>query len=365
MGTVDDDVGPELAAWDVALRIGRGASRFSTPLDAKTRRRLDTDFDEATARAEELVEVATGLRSTAGPARGLVVDRAGWIEANVGSLRRLLAPAGRAFGEQGARGRALLSPATRTAAGVEFGVLLAWMSSRVLGQYDLMPLGGDDSGGFVYYVGPNVVALERRHGFAPREFRLWIALHEVTHRMQFTGVPWMRKYFLGLIERGTSLAVPDVRQLLESLRRAAAEVWEGRNPLAEGGIVGLIASSDQLATLREAQALMSLLEGHGEFVMSRAGADEVPDAARFASVFAARRSSAKGVSKLVQQALGLEAKLRQYSAGRNFVQAVDSAGGAQLFARVWRSPGALPTMEEISAPEKWIARVGGVAALSA
>jgi len=88
MGTVDDDVGPELAAWDVALRIGRGASRFSTPLDAKTRRRLDTDFDEATARAEELVEVATGLRSTAGPARGLVVDRAGWIEANVGSSRR-------------------------------------------------------------------------------------------------------------------------------------------------------------------------------------------------------------------------------------------------------------------------------------
>jgi coenzyme F420 biosynthesis associated uncharacterized protein len=359
MGTPDDGSGPELAAWDVALRIGREALRFTSPLDARTRRRLDADFDEATARAEELVEATTGLRSTAGRARGLVVDRAGWVEANVGSLRRILAPAGRALAESETGGRSVLSPAARAAAGVEFGVLLAWMSSRVLGQYDLMPLDGDDSGGFVYYVGPNVVALERRHGFSPREFRLWIALHEVTHRMQFTGVPWMRDYFLGLVERGTSSGVPDVRTVLESLRRAAAEFWEGRNPLAEGGLVGLLASSDQLATLREAQALMSLLEGHGEFVMARAGADEVPDASRFGAVLAARRASAKGVVKLVQQALGLEAKLRQYSEGRQFIEAIEADGGDELFSRVWDSSEMLPTLEEIGAPERWIARARG------
>ncbi len=364
MGTTDDGNGPELAAWNVALRVGREALRFTAPLDARTRRRLDADFDEATARAEELVEAATGLRSTAGPARGLVVDRVGWVEANIGSLRRLLAPAGRALAESESGGRDILSPATRAAAGVEFGVLLAWMSSRVLGQYDVMPLTGDGSGGFVYYVGPNVVALERRHGFAPREFRLWIALHEVTHRLQFTGVPWMREYFLGLVERGTSSGVPDVRTVLESLRRAATDFWEGRNPLAEGGVVGLIASSDQLATLREAQALMSLLEGHGEFVMSRAGAAELPDAPRFAAVLAARRASAKGVVKLIQQALGLEAKLRQYSAGRRFIEAVEDGGGDELFSRVWSSPEMLPTLEEIGAPERWIARAGGVTAPS-
>jgi len=363
MGMAEDASGPELAAWDVALRIGREASRFATPLDARTRRRLDVDFDEATARAEELVEAATGLRSTAGRARGLVVDRAGWVEANIGSLRRLLAPAGRALAQSGPAGRGVLSPATRAAAGVEFGVLLSWMSSRVLGQYDLMPLGGDESGGFVYYVGPNVVALERLHGFSPREFRLWIALHEVTHRLQFTGVPWMREYFLGIVERGTSFGVPDVRTVLESLRRAATEAWEGRNPLAEGGVVGLIASSDQLVTLREAQALMSLLEGHGEFVMSRAGAGEVTGAPRFAAVLAARRARAKGLVKLVQQALGLEAKLRQYSAGRRFIEAVEADGG-ELFSRVWESPEMLPTLEEIGAPERWIARVGGVTAPS-
>ncbi|HXZ83026.1 MAG TPA: zinc-dependent metalloprotease [Acidimicrobiales bacterium] len=359
MGTADDASGPELAAWDVALRVGREAARFATPLDARTRHQLDTDFDEATARAEELVEAATGLRSTAGRARGIVLDRGGWVEANIGSLRRLLAPASRVLAESVPGGRGLVSPVTRAAAGVEFGVLLTWMSRRVLGQYDLMPLDGDDSGGFVYYVGPNVVALERRHGFAPREFRLWIALHEVTHRVQFTGVEWMRPYFLGLVERGTAFGVPDVRAVLESLRRAAAELWEGRNPLAEAGVVGLIASSDQLATLREAQALMSLLEGHGEFVMSRAGAGEVKGGPRFAAVLEQRRASAKGVARLVQQALGLDAKLRQYSAGRRFIDAVEASGGDELFSRIWRSPEMLPTLEEIGAPARWIARVGG------
>lgn len=363
MDTADDTNSPGLVSWDVALRIGREASRFASPLDGRTRRQLEEDFDEATTHAEALVEAATGLHSTAGPARGLVVDRSGWVEANIGSLRRLLAPAGRALAESAREGRGTLSPAARSAAGVEFGVLLTWMSSRVLGQYDLMPITGDESGGLVYYVGPNVVGLERRHGFASREFRLWIALHEVTHRLQFTGVPWMRGYFLGLVERGTSFGVPDVKAVLESLRRAAAEFWEGRNPLAEGGVVGLVASSAQLATLREAQALMSLLEGHGEFVMSRAGAGEVPGAARFAAVLAARRAKARGVVKLVQQALGLEAKLRQYSAGRRFVEAVE-AGGDGMLSRVWESPEKLPTLEEIATPEHWIARMGGVTAPS-
>jgi coenzyme F420 biosynthesis associated uncharacterized protein len=359
MGTVDDASGPELAAWDVALRIGREAARFATPLDTRTRRRLDVDFAEATARAEELVEATTGLRSTAGRARGVVLDRVGWVEANIDSLRRLLAPAGRMFAESEDGRHGSLSPVARTAAGAEFGVLLSWMSRRVLGQFDIMAPEGEDDGGLVYYVGPNVVALERRHGFPPREFRLWVALHEVTHRVQFTGVEWMRDYFLGLVERGTALGVPDVKTILESLRRAAAELWEGRNPLAEGGVVGLIASSDQLATLREAQSLMSLLEGHGEFVMSRAGEGEVAGAPRFAAVLAQRRASAKGVAKFVQQAFGLEAKLRQYSAGRRFVEAVVAEGGDALFSRVWESPAMLPTLEEIGAPERWVTRVGG------
>ena len=143
--------------------------------------------------------------------------------------------------------------------------------------------------------GPNVVALERRHGFPPQEFRLWIALHEVTHRLQFTGVPWMREHFLGLVERGAALTTPDTKAILEACAGPQPRSAAGNNPLAEGGIVGLLATSEQLATLREAQALMSLLEGHGDVVMSRAGQQQVPGAAAVRR--GARRSDAQSASR--------------------------------------------------------------------
>lgn len=351
-------------AWDVALRIVNEVARFQPPLDPRVRRSLDEDFEEATAIAERLVEEATGLRSAFGPTRSVVIDRAGWAEANVGSLRRLLAPVGKKLAESDASHRRALSPAARAAAGLEIGALLGWMSSRVLGQYDLMPNDSDQTGGLVYFVGPNVVSLERRFGFDPRQFRLWLALHEVTHRLQFTGVDWMRSHFTGLVERGTSNGLPDIREVIAGLRRAASQFWEGMNPLADGGVVGLIASSEQLATLHDAQALMSLLEGHAEVVMSKAGTDAISDAPRFAQVLAERRASAKGIVKLAQQALGIEAKLRQYADGSRFIAAVEAAGGRELFSRVWESPQMLPSLEEIRAPDRWIARASGVASPS-
>lgn len=363
MDPSDSEHATDPVAWDVALRIVNEIARFQAPLDASTRRVLDGDFEEVTAQAEGLVEEITGLHSAFGPTRSVVIDRAGWAEANVGSLQRLLAPVGRKLAESESAQRAF-SSAAKTAAGVEIGALLGWMSSRVLGQYDLMPNDTDDTGGLVYFVGPNVVSLERRFQFDPRQFRLWLALHEVTHRLQFTAVPWMRAHFLGLIERGTSSGLPDVRELIAGLRRAAAQFWEGINPLTDGGVVGLIASSEQLATLRDAQALMSLLEGHAEVVMSRAGTDAVPDAKHFAQVLAERRASAKGLVKFAQQALGIEAKLRQYADGSRFINAIETAGGSTLLAKVWESPEMLPNLEEIRSPDRWIARVSGVSSPS-
>jgi coenzyme F420 biosynthesis associated uncharacterized protein len=254
--------------------------------------------------------------------------------------------------------RAARSSVAREAAGVEVGLLLAWISSRVLGQYDLLPGEETDGDDAIYYVAPNIVALERRHGFAPTEFRLWIAVHEVTQRLQFTGVPWMRAHFLDLVDRGTSVRPPDARAILESLRRAASEIREGRNPLAEGGVVGLIASSEQLETLHEAQALMSLLEGQGDVVMATVGKDHIPGSERFARVLAERRSSASGPTKLVQQLLGMEAKIRQYRDGELFVEAVLEEGGEALFRRLWEGPEMLPTMSEVRDPAAWVARVG-------
>lgn len=334
---------------------------MTTPLDRATTRALEEDFAEATEAAERYVEEMTGLVSTAGPALAIVTDRAEWVKANIGSFRRLLRPVAERLANGTERQKGAISPLNRAAAGAEVGLLLTWISSRVLGQYDLLPGEETSAKDAVYYVGPNIVAIERRNAFPPKEFRLWIAVHEVTHRVQFTGVPWLRDYFLDLVERGTNLSPPDTHAVLDSLRRAVGELRAGRNPLAEGGVVGLIANSEQLEMLREAQALMSLLEGHGDVIMSRVGLERIPGAPRFARVLAERRSSTRGAAKLIQQALGIEAKLRQYAEGERFVETVLDEGGDELFARVWSSASMLPTMEEIKDPSRWIARAGGVA----
>lgn len=349
----------EPVSWDLARKVAAQLLRMSPELDPSTRARVEADFAELAPKAERLVEAATGLVSNAGPPNAVVTDRLGWVDANIASFRRLLGPIAERLATRDNRKPSVVSAAT---SGAEVGLVLAWISSRVLGQYDLLP--GEDAAGSdaIYFVAPNVVALERRHGFAPREFRLWIAVHEVTHRVQFTGVPWLRPYFLDLVERGTRLAPPDARTVLDSLKRAVGDLREGRNPIADGGVVSLLASSEQLATLREAQALMSLLEGHGDVVMANAGGDSIPGAARFARVLSERRQHQGGLGKMVQQALGIEAKLRQYEEGERFVEAVIEAGGDELLARIWSDQSLLPTMEEIRQPDRWLDRAVGEAA---
>jgi coenzyme F420 biosynthesis associated uncharacterized protein len=355
---------PDPVDWRVAERVAVAvANRGAPDLDYRTRKRLEDDFAEFGPIAEGLVEQSTGLRSLQGPARAEVTDRAGWVRANLRSFRRLLRPILARAGQEGGLGRNLpgaLGAGARAAAGAELGVVLGWMSTRVLGQYDLLFAEDPDSpGDTVYYVGPNVVSLERRHGFPPSEFRLWIAVHELTHRAQFTGVPWMRQHFLGLVDEGISLAAPNAGDVLAALKRVAADVRRGHNPLAEAGLVGVLASPEQLETLRQVQALMSLLEGHGDITMNRAAADRIPGAERFAKTLQKRRETATPVVRLFQQLIGLEAKMRQYQEGERFVTEVERAGGQTLFERVWEDPTNLPSLEEIREPSLWVARVGG------
>lgn len=337
------------------------AGRNETRVDWSTLRGLVTDFQEVTAQAEALVEASTGLRSLVGPARAQVSTREEWIHANISSFRRLLGPV---LDRAGKSGRSLpgpLGPIGRVAAGAEMGVVLGWMSGRVLGQYDLLFTEGDAPQDAVYYVGPNIVSLERRHGFDPREFRLWIALHELTHRAQFTGVSWLKGHFLELVEHSVAIASPDPRQVLEALGRMAMEIRSGRNPLAESGLVGALASPEQLETLRSIQGMMSLLEGHGDVTMDRAAAELIPSAARFSEVLRSRRESASGITRFFQQLIGLEAKLRQYADGESFVREIERTGGPELLALAWLRPENLPSMAEIKAPERWVARVRGLA----
>jgi coenzyme F420 biosynthesis associated uncharacterized protein len=351
----------ELVDWDLAERIAVRAAGREPLADSYHWDSLEPDFTELTALAEELVAAETGLHSLAGPARGKVTDRAGWIQANISSFQRLLSPLTERMGSK-VSGPTV--PIMRAAAAAEVGLLLGWMSGRVLGQYDLLVAGGSDEFAddapqdFVYYVGPNVLALEKKFGFPPREFRLWLALHEVTHRAQFTGVPWMRDHYLGLIDRMLSAAGLDPLVLLRGLKRAADELRAGRSPLADGGITHLLAGPDQRAALDQIGGLMSLLEGHGDVTMDRAGAGHVPSAERFGRVLRNRRASATGLTKVVQRLIGLEAKMNQYQQGEDFIAEVERLGGGKhALEPAWRGPQWLPTLAEIRDPHEWVERV--------
>lgn len=349
-------------AWDLAERVAVRVAGHEPLADSYLYDSLQPDFDEFTARAEDLVAEVTGLRSLAGPARGRVTDRAGWVRANVASFRRLLRPVLDKLAPRMEASR--LAPVTRNVAGAQLGTMLGWMSTRVLGQYDLLLIEDEkpEEQDIVYYVGPNVLALEKRFGFPPREFRLWLALHEVTHRAQFTGVPWMRPHFLSLVEASVGAIDPDPKRFLEALRRAVEQVRAGQNPLDDGGLVALLAGPEQHQVLQQVQGLMSLLEGHGDVTMNRAGQGVVPSAERFHRTLHARRNEVTGPAKVLQKLIGLEAKLKQYEQGERFIEEVETEGGPELLAQVWESPDQLPALGEIRDPQSWIRRVRAGAA---
>ena len=343
--------------WNLAEKVGvrvAGSEPFAGSYHYDS---LAPDFEELTALAERLVEEETGLVSAAGPARARLTDRAGWIRANIASFQRLLRPITDKLADRLPTGP--LAPVATKAAALEVGVMLGWMSGRVLGQYDMLVIEDEnpDDQDVVYYVGPNVLSIEKRFGFPPRDFRLWLALHEVTHRAQFTGVPWLRAHFLSLVKGTVDSVDPDPKQFLVALKRAAEDLQKGRSPLDDGGIVALFASPQQRVFLDKMGGLMSLLEGHGDVTMDRAGAGHVLHAERFSRVLHARRAEASPAMKMLQKLIGLEAKLKQYEQGERFIAAVEAERGRRGLDVVWQGPEWVPTLDEIRDPAEWLSRV--------
>ncbi len=346
----------EAVDWEIARRFATKFAGLEPYRGSLYRSGLEDDFDRYTAQAEELVAESTGLRSQSGRARGRVTSREGWIDANLASFRRLLRPITDKLLERGDSVSARIGPAV---AGAELGALLGWMSKRVLGQYDLLVLEDEnpDEQDIVYYVAPNVLALERRFAFPSQEFRLWLALHEVTHRAQFTGVPWMRSHFLGLVQSTLNAVDTDPRQFLTAAQRLLEARKKGENLLDRGGLVALFASEEQLVVIDKVAGLMSFLEGHGDVTMARAGKGLIPSADRFARVMAYRRQSVTGMVKVFQRIVGIEAKLRQYIEGEQFIEAVESHGGPEVLDLAWAEPCNVPSIAEIRNPQLWIDRV--------
>lgn len=300
----------------------------------------------------------------------LVVDRAGWVRANVAGFRELLAPLlGKMRERRGnSPGGAVFGAVGGKVTGVELGMLLSFLASRVLGQYETfapatldLP-GSAQGGGRLLLVAPNIVHVERELAVNPHDFRLWVCLHEETHRTQFTAVPWLRAHLEGEIQTFLGATEMDPMTVLERLREAA-QSFAGARPDSEQGdegrsLVDLVQTPEQREVLARLTAVMSLLEGHADFVMDGVGPEVVPSVAEIREKFQQRRASGAGrLDAALRKVLGLDAKMRQYRDGERFVRAVVGQVGMEGFNRVWTSPNTLPTKAEIAKPADWVARV--------
>ncbi|MFK0293078.1 zinc-dependent metalloprotease [Streptomyces sp. NPDC090442] len=299
----------------------------------------------------------------------LVVDRPGWIRANVAGFRAVLKPllAKMEDRRSSTPGGAVLGAVGGKVTGVELGMLLSFLSSRVLGQYETFApasrsLPAGSQGGRLLLVAPNIVHVERELDVAPHDFRLWVCLHEETHRTQFSAVPWLRDHVEGEIQSFLAETDIDPGTLLERLREAAQSL-AGAKPEGEEGdegrsLVDLVQTPAQREILGRLTAVMSLLEGHADFVMDGVGPEVVPSVAEIREKFQKRRASGAGrLDQALRRLLGLDAKLRQYRDGERFVRSVVEEVGMDGFNRIWTSPNTLPTKQEIAKPADWVARV--------
>ncbi|MDI3418448.1 zinc-dependent metalloprotease [Streptomyces luteolus] len=356
--------------WNLAVATATRLVRPGPEVSRDEARAVVSELRRHAKSSEEHVRSFTRMATDAGrDTPVLVVDRAGWVRANVAGFRELLKPLLDKMQDRrgSGPGNAMLGAVGGKVTGVELGMLLSFLASRVLGQYETFaPPSRDlpaapDGGGRLLLVAPNIVHVERELDVDPHDFRLWVCLHEETHRTQFTAVPWLRDHLEGEIQSFLAETEVDPMTVLERLREAASSLaGNGRTEEDEGGrsIVELVQTPAQREVLGRLTAVMSLLEGHADFVMDGVGPAVVPSVTEIREKFKERR--AKGASRLDQalrKLLGLDAKLRQYRDGERFVRAVVEQVGMDGFNRVWTSPNTLPTKAEIAKPADWVARV--------
>ena len=337
--------------WPLAVTVAANvAGRY--PLEGTYHEtRLGRDMPGHVHRAAALVTEETGLVAPGLPDVA-VIGRTRWVESNVESFTALLAPVEERLGTQAGVGARLAGRVM----GAEMGAVLGFLSRRVLGQYELvLPNADGGAGDTVLFVGPNLLKMERDQAFRPDEFRFWVALHECTHRLQFTAVPWLRPYFLGLVDDLVATSKPEsgrIQRIVAEVRDAATE---GRPLVDEAGVFGLFASPEQRIVLDRVQALMSLLEGHGHVVMDRIGARELVTQGRMSRLLKARRADKRTAAFM--RLIGLEMKLRQYEMGERFIKAVERHADWETLNHVWDGPDALPTLTEIGEPRRWLSRI--------
>jgi coenzyme F420 biosynthesis associated uncharacterized protein len=310
----------------------------------------------AAAAAYEPVATTSLLQTPPGAPAALVIDRPTWIAKNLDSMSSLLDPAfAKILSARAAKGApAGIGAVGAKVAGAEAGALMAFMASKVLGQYDLAP-GGTP---YLMLVAPNLLHVQRELDVDPVDFRAWVCMHEETHRVQFTAVPWLRQHMIDEARRLATDMTPDPDELSTRVQQILTRLPEAIRS-GGAGIAELLATPEQRAKMAELAAVMSLLEGHADVVMDEVGPQVIPTVATIRARFNERRKGMGAADRILRRLLGLEAKMAQYRDGAAFVRSVvDQVGWAGLNA-VWTSPETLPRAAEIADARAWVARVHG------
>ncbi|GAA2377989.1 hypothetical protein GCM10010170_083730 [Dactylosporangium salmoneum] len=346
--------------WDLAAATAAALGKSGPAVSYEEAAAAVTDLRELADEAAGHVTEFTGLKAMVQGPPVRVVDRRDWAATNIEGLRQVIQPLAERLAGGKAPG-AIVGAIGSRLTGVQAGTVLAYLSGKVLGQYEVFSA----DPGQLLLVAPNIVEAERKLGADSRDFRLWVCLHEVTHRVQFTAVPWMRGYFLGEVGAFVDASQLNQDQLAERVRRgigALADVV--RDPDSRVSVLDLVQTPGQKAVLDRLTALMTVLEGHAEFVMDGVGPDVIPSVEEIRGKFNRRREAGNPMERVVRKLLGIDVKLRQYAEGRKFVHAVVDRVGMQSFNKIWQSPLTIPRLDELGDPEAWIVRVLGASALN-
>jgi coenzyme F420 biosynthesis associated uncharacterized protein len=353
--------------WELAISTGVRWVRPGPQVSLTDAKAVVAELHQLAAVVAEPVQQVTGLFSAEEAGRVAVVDRPGWIRANVDGFRVVLEPLVDHLREQGrapAAGSVVANVGSRIT-GLQAGLILAYLAGRVLGQYELFlppdPSEPEDAApaGRLTLVAPNIVMVERELGVNPRDFRRWVCLHEETHRTQFTAVPWLRGYVQQQMSEFLLASDLDPATILNRLRSAADAVAGAVRGNGHGdSLIEAIQTPQQRKLLDRLSCVMTLVEGHGDYVMDAVGPQVVPTVAEIRARFNARRSGAGRVEQTVRRILGIDLKMKQYAQGSRFVRTVVEEAGMATFNRVWTSPETLPNKAELEDPHLWLVRVG-------
>jgi coenzyme F420 biosynthesis associated uncharacterized protein len=360
--TQDQEADTRLIDWEQARKIAVNMNREDVMTSAE-RERLNAAYRELVQQCIPLV--GDYMNASLPPSAGqtYAFDRVDWINANLDAFKHMLAPLESiaASNNNGKKSTASLLWAglNRRVVSAELGVLLGYLARRVLGQYDIALLGREPvESGNLYYVEPNIRAVERSLQLPSDEFRLWLALHETTHVFEFEAFHWVRPYFNGMLEEYFEFLKEDVQHLSQSVKNMKILVDRMRSPDRKGETwIEAIMTPEQQRLFSRLQATMCVIEGYSNHVMNAVGKDLMPSFEMINKKFEQRQRQRSQAEQLFARITGLDIKMEQYRQGQRFIDMIVEQRGKDAARQVWSGPEALPTMAEIRSPETWMARV--------